>query len=73
MKLKSKQVFKDDYYELYEHDLAQVVEDFRNLSLKIIKGLKQKVEAEKEYWITIDLNLFNYVTNIKDNGELPHY
>lgn len=73
LKLKSKQVFKDDYYELYEHDLAQVVEDFRNLSLKIIKGLKQKVEAEKEYWITIDLNLFNYVTNIKDNGELPQY
>ena len=45
LKLKSKQVFKDDYYELYEHDLSQVAEDFRNLSLKIIKGLK-KIEKE---------------------------
>ena len=53
--------FKDDFYELYEHDLTQVGDSLRELCNQIIKDLKSLVQIEKEYWMVLNMNLFNYV------------
>jgi len=72
LKTKSKKVFKDDFYELYEHDLTQVGDSLRELCNQIIKDLKSLVQIEKEYWMVLNMNLFNYVNNLSDDGRLSY-
>jgi hypothetical protein len=74
LKAKSKKVFpNDNYYELYEHDLNQIGDSLRALSYNIIKEIKALVQRENEYWMLANLNLFNFVNNLGNNGELPFY
>lgn len=74
LKAKSRKTFpNDDYYDLYEHDLTQIGDSLRQLSNSIIKNLKTLVQTEKEYWMLVNLNLFNFVNNLGDDGELPYY
>lgn len=74
LKAKSRKTFpNDNYYELYEHDLSEIGDPLRELSYKIIEKLKSLVNRENEYWMLVNLNLFNYVNNLGDQGEQPHY
>lgn len=74
LKVKSRKTFpNDDYYELYEHDLTQIGDSLRLLLNSIIKSLKTLVQYENEYWMLVNLNLFNFVNNLGDDGELPYY
>ncbi|WP_299214329.1 DUF4365 domain-containing protein [uncultured Dokdonia sp.] len=70
LKAKSKETFpNEDYYELFEHDLTQIGEPLRELSKEIIKSLKALVDRENEYWMLVNLNLFNYVNNLNEDGD----
>ncbi|HRG18683.1 MAG TPA: DUF4365 domain-containing protein [Flavobacterium lutivivi] len=74
LKEKSREKFKGDtHYELYEHDLTEWVGEFEKLTLEIIKGLKSFLDGEMSYWLVVNRTVFNYVNNIKDDGQLPYW
>lgn len=74
LKEKSREKFKGDtHYELYEHDLTEWVGEFEKLTLEIIKGLKSFLDGEMSYWLVLNPTVYNYVNNIKDDGQLPDW
>lgn len=73
LKKRSREKFKSDIYELYEHDLTEWVEEFKKLALKIIIKIRALINDELGYWLNMHPTLVNYVINIKENGQLPHY
>lgn len=74
LKKKSREKFKGEfYYELYEHDLTEWMEEFGRLTVEIIKGLKSYLDGELSYWMMVNPTLYNYVINIKDDGQLPNW
>ncbi|WKL50439.1 DUF4365 domain-containing protein [Flavobacterium pectinovorum] len=60
------------YYELYEQDIAELVENFQHLTSTITTCLKIFFDVEAEYWITKNLTVFNYLNNIGEDGSLPY-
>jgi hypothetical protein len=65
LKKKSKEKFGDKHlYELYEHDMTEWMEEFRKLTIAIIKELKSFLEGELGYWSTINRTVYNYVINL---------
>jgi hypothetical protein len=74
LKRKSREKFKGEHhYELYEHDLTEWVGEFSKLTLKIIKGLKSFLDGELAFWLIVNPTVYNYVINIKDDGQLPDW
>ncbi len=74
LKNRSREKFGDKHhYELYEHDLTEWVGEFEKLTVEIIKGLKLFLDGELPYWLTVNPTVYNYVLNIKENGELPYW
>lgn len=61
------------HYELYEHDIAEIVEGFNYLISGIIACLNIFFETESEYWIKKNPTALNYLSNIGDDGSLPYY
>lgn len=72
IKKKSYDIFKSDYYELHEHDLAELMEDFEKLTGEIVRGLKGFLHRELDYWVITNPTVYNYVKNIGDQGQLPY-
>jgi len=60
-------------YELYEDDLTEWAEEFEKLTLEIVKALKSFLDGESDYWLIVNPTVYNYVINIKDNGQLPSW
>lgn len=73
LKIRSKAKFKGNHYELYEHDLTEWVAAFRKTTLEIIKGLKSFLDGELSYWLMENPTVYNYLNNIKEDGELPRW
>lgn len=74
LKEKSREKFKGDtHYELYEHDLTEWVGEFEKLTLEVIKGLKSFLDGEMSYWSVVNPTVYDYVNNIKDDGQLPDW
>ncbi len=74
LKKKSREKFGNAlHYELYEHDLTEWINEFKKLTLEIIKGLKEFLEGELSYWLIINPSIYNYVINIRENGQLPSW
>ncbi|WP_428666448.1 DUF4365 domain-containing protein [Runella sp.] len=68
LKKKSREKFGHTYYyELYEGDLTEWVEEFQKLTLQIIKGLKSFLHGEFSYWKIINPTLYHYVTSISED------
>jgi hypothetical protein len=73
IKQKSKEKFGEElHYELYEHDIAELVEEFEDLILTIIACLNIFFDIESEYWIIKNPTVLNYLANIGDDGSLPY-
>ena len=71
IKNRSKEKFGiDSYYELYEHDVAELVPTLEKLTIKILTELKIFLNGEITYWERINPTVSNYLTMIDDNGEL---
>jgi hypothetical protein len=64
LKKKSKDRFKDGYYELYELDLTECVETYENQTESIIQKLDDLIDEEKSYWISNNLTVLNYIGNL---------
>lgn len=73
IKENSKKTFNSIYYELFEQDLIDWMDEYKKLSLEIIREIKARVELEFEYWMRVNPTLYNYVTNIKEDGNLPRW
>ena len=71
LKKRSKEAFTDDYYDLYELQLTEINEHLSELLDNILEQIKDRVEFEKEYWMAVNMNLFNYVNNVRiKDGQL---
>lgn len=71
IKQHSKEKFGEElHYELYEHDIAQLVEEFQNLVLDIVAGLNIFFDIESQYWIIKNLTVLNYLMNIRDDDNI---
>jgi hypothetical protein len=60
--------FQDTFYELHEHDLSLWMEDFEELTKKIIKGIKGLFEIEKEYWLINNSTVHRYISDMDNSG-----
>ncbi|QIH39581.1 DUF4365 domain-containing protein [Flavobacterium sp. Sr18] len=73
IKTKSEKTFGAElHYELYEHDIAELVESFQHLTSTIIACLKIFFDVEAEYWIRKNLTVLNYLNNIGEDESLPY-
>ena len=71
LKKRSKEAFTDDYYDLYELQLTEINEHLSELLDNILEQIKDRVEFEKEDWMAVNMNLFNYVNNVRiKDGQL---
>lgn len=69
IKEKSREKFKDDNgYELYEDDLIENMEEFKELNKEIIRTLKSFLHGEQAYWEVVDPTVFDYVNHLDDDG-----
>ena len=70
LKKRSREKFKCEFhYELYEHDLTEWVGEFKKLTLEITKELKSFLDGELKYWLIVNPTVFNYVNNIREDGQ----
>lgn len=66
IKLKSKEKFgKDAYYELFEPDLTEWMDNFESLTGLIIKKMKTFLYGELSYWEVTNPTVYKYVINLK--------
>lgn len=71
IKQKSIEKFGDElHYELYEHDIAELVEELELLIEDIMYGLKVFLEIESEYWLIQNPTVYNYLMSIVDDNNL---
>ncbi|WP_417559164.1 DUF4365 domain-containing protein [Mesoflavibacter zeaxanthinifaciens] len=67
---RSQEYFGNDY-PIYEQQMDEVVEKLDSKMKPILLKLKDHiVDKEKDYWMITDINLFNLMSNVNDNGEL---
>lgn len=64
LKNRSKEKFKNDFYELYEHDLTEWMETFEKLTNKILTEMKSFLHGELNYWMIVNPTLYNYIINL---------
>jgi len=58
-----------DTYKLYEEQLDEIVTKLNEKTLRIALGLKELItENERQYWIKTNLQLFNFVINLQEDG-----
>ncbi|APQ18736.1 DUF4365 domain-containing protein [Maribacter hydrothermalis] len=69
IKKRSREKFEDNYYELYEHDLAEWMEKFQLLTKEIIIGLKSFLKGEMDYWLITKPTVYNYIINLNPDDE----
>ncbi len=61
-----------DAYDIHEHYADEIVKELDKLLIPVLLKLREFItEEEKEYWISMDLQLFNTMINVRDNGEIP--
>ncbi len=74
LKEKSREKFPNGApYELFEDDLNIWMPHFGKLTLTIISELKIFLAGEMNYWMFVNRTLYNYVTDIKEDGQLPDW
>ncbi len=73
IKRRSREKFKSGFYNLYEHDLTELVGLFKTLTLEIVKKIKLFLNEELSYWSFTNRTVYNYVRKIKDSGEVADY
>lgn len=56
----------DSFYELYEHDLAELMPEYKELTLVLIKELKSFLHGELTFWLHTNPTVYNYVVNLKE-------
>lgn len=72
IKEESRKKFKrNNFYELYEHDLAELMQSFTFLTDEIVSILEENIKREKSYWITVNPTLYNFILNIHNAGIFP--
>ncbi|WP_271783340.1 DUF4365 domain-containing protein [Aquimarina algiphila] len=64
LKNKSRERFKDGYYELYELDIAECVEDYEKQTKSITEELIKLINEESSFWISSNLTVLNFINNI---------
>lgn len=65
LKNTSKKRFEKNFYDLYELDLSELMDDFENITKEILEKISSLFENEKIYWLYNNTSLFNYVNNLK--------
>ncbi|WP_017259930.1 DUF4365 domain-containing protein [Pedobacter arcticus] len=65
LKDKSLERFKDGFYELYEYDLIQYMDEFKRILIKIKSKIKILFINEKSYWEIMNLTLFRYINDLE--------
>jgi hypothetical protein len=70
LKQQSKEKFgKECFYELYEHDLSEWMQEYKKLTLTLIKAMKDFLNGELTVWMYTNPTVYNYVINLKENYE----
>lgn len=64
LKIKSKEKFKTNYYDLFEHDLMEWINEFDKLTKLIIVKMKIFLGGESSYWMVFNPSLYNYIQNL---------
>lgn len=68
----SQERFGDDYV-IHEYFADEIVKRLNTLLIPILLKLRKYItEEEKEYWMLEDLQLYNIMINVRDNGEIPY-
>jgi hypothetical protein len=70
---KSREKFQSGFYDLYEHDLSELVGIFRTLTVELVMKIKVYLKEESDYWSFTNRTVYNYVRKLKDNGEIADY
>lgn len=67
----SKKEFGCDY-DLHEHYLDEILHNLNNLLIPVLLKLREFITVEEsEYWMRIDIQLFNLMYNVHDDGNIP--
>lgn len=72
LKKSSRDKFGTDY-EIYEGDLAELVQQLDTKSKAILSGLKIFLHGEMYYWMTVDRTTHDFVTSLDEEGNYPEY
>jgi hypothetical protein len=59
-------------YELYEHDMAEIVRELDKKTIEIVKSLKEFLHGEMAFWKHTNPTIYRFVQEIKDDGALPN-
>lgn len=63
-----------DHYDIHEHFIDEIVRKLEELMPPISLKIKDHItDVESEYWQARDHELFNFVININDEGEVPAF
>lgn len=61
-------------YELYEQQLAEIVTKLNEKIIPISLGLRTLVtQTEQQFWLRSNLYLYNFISNIKDDGSFEDF
>jgi hypothetical protein len=60
-------------YDIYEQQIDEIATELDKLMIPILLELKEYITVQdKEYWILVDLHLFNIMGNVQDDGTMPY-
>lgn len=69
----SQEMFGKDY-TIFELQMDEVVTNLGNKIIPFLQFLKTFItETEREFWMTVNLKLFNFMINVKNDGSIPYY
>lgn len=63
LKVRSKKMFGDEHYEIYEAQLSQIAADLEKITLDILKAATELIEYESQYWRVENMTLVNFINN----------
>ncbi len=67
---KKSQRFGDDYY-LYEQEVDEIVTKLEEKLIPLLLKIRDVITiSEKEYWLTMDIDMYNIMNNIGDDGAM---
>jgi hypothetical protein len=61
-------------YRIYELQMDEIVTALEDKVIPMLLQVRDYItETEKEYWMLVNIQLFNYLVNVRDNGSLPYW
>lgn len=59
-----------DIYDLYENEMDEILQKIEPKLKLVILATKSFMEQEREYWLTINRQLYNLISNVSEDGDV---